>query len=55
MLGYHKGPWHAWFAWRPTYVGEGYIWLRTVFRRKCTDWDACPVPEDYFEYRVTRP
>ena len=49
------GPWHVRFAWRPVWIGSGYVWLEPVEQRHCTDMDAFPLPRHYLEYRRLPP
>lgn len=42
-FGFPIGPWHRWFAWRPTQtVDRGWRWLRPVWRRRFQTHDFLP-------------
>lgn len=44
--------WHVWFAWRPVYVNNRWVWWRHIYR--AWDWDAGDWIGDFSGYAFPR-
>lgn len=52
----HLRPWHLWYAWHPTTIGDRWVWRETVWRRVSEQYAGCPDGTDWnWEYSLADP